>query len=296
MASQTTSTGTSSPKNFHIFGSGISFSISPTIHNAGFKHYYLPHVYDIRESPSIDDVADLILDDKFGGGSVTMPHKLQVHKFCTDQTDTAKLIGAINTLVVEGDDRNRTITGDNTDWSGLHSIIVNHSTKTNQQPSVGLVIGAGGASRAAVYAMHRAGIQSIYIVNRTASRAEVVKKDFQSAFELIILPSLKEIPRMPEVIIGTVPAYVTTEDQFSSIFGPRGLCIEMAYKPRQTPLLTVAQRHEGWQTVTGVEVLLAQAFDQFRLWTGREPPKERMMEAIAEHEREKARKENGGIL
>lgn len=197
--------------------------------------------------------------------------------------------------MTKGSGENRAIIGDNTDWSGLHAIIVNYSTKTKQQPNVGLVIGAGGASRAALYSMHRAGIQHLYIINRTVLVTEKVKEDFVSAFDITILPNLQDLPRMPDVIIGTVPAHVTTEDQFASIFGPRGLCIEMSYKPRQTPLLNVAQRHEGWETVTGVEVLLSQAYDQFQLWTGREPPKEKMVEAVAEHEQEKARKENNAM-
>lgn len=276
------------PKEFHIFGNGISHSISPTIHNAGFRHYGLPYTYDIRESQSIDDVKGLITDDRFGGSSVTMPHKLQVHKFCTEQTETARLIGAINTLVIKCSGDKRSITGDNTDWSGLHSIITSYAESV-EQPKVGLVIGAGGAARAALYAMHRAGCQSIYVVNRTLANAEKVKEDFKATFEINVLPSLKDLPQKPDVIIGTIPADATNEEQFASIFGSRGLCIEMAYKPRQTPLLTMAQKHEHWHTVTGVEVLLEQAYDQFRLWTEREPPKEQMMEAVALHEREKAR-------
>ncbi|KAJ5912165.1 uncharacterized protein N7473_001468 [Penicillium subrubescens] len=284
-------------KNFHIFGKGISFSISPTIHNAGFTHYDLPYKYDIRESSNIDGVAGLILDEHFGGASVTMPHKLQVHKLCTDQTETARLIGAINTLVVKGNGDERRIIGDNTDWSGLHRIMLDYATRIGQRSNVGLVIGAGGASRAALYAMHKAGIQRIYLVNRTLATAEKVREDFKSVFEITVISSLEELVEHPDVIVGTVPAETTTEDQFSAIFGMRGLCIDMSYKPRQTPLLSVAHRHEGWYTVTGVEVLLAQAYDQFHLWTGCEPPKEKMIEAVAQHERENARGgSKGGLL
>lgn len=152
-----------------------------------------------------------------------------------------------------------------------------------------MVIGAGGASRAALYAMHRSGCREICLVNRTQATAEKVKEDFRAVFEITVLPALQDLQRKPDVIIGTVLAETTTEKQFASIFGPRGLCIEMAYKPRQTPLLNVAQKHVDWQTVTGVEVLLAQAYDQFRLWTGREPPREEMIAAVSLHEREKAK-------
>ncbi|KAJ5337725.1 hypothetical protein N7452_004453 [Penicillium brevicompactum] len=275
------STNVYPPKSFHIFGKGIAFSVSPTIHNAGFEHYGLPYNYTIRESDSIDEVASLISDERFGGASVTMPHKLQVHKFCDKQTKTAQLIGAINTLIVEGSGEQRTVTGDNTDWSGLYSIVVSHFRQKEQQPNVGLVIGAGGASRAALYSMHQAGIKKIFLVNRTLATAEKVKHDFSQAFDIKVIARLEDLSDSPDVIIGTVPADTTSESQFSSLFGPQGLCVDMSYKPRQTPLLTAAQKHQGWDTVTGVEVLLAQAFDQFRLWTKLEPPREVMAEAIA---------------
>lgn len=290
------SSGNQDPtKNFHIFGKGISFSISPTIHNAGFRHYDLPFNYTICESDSIDEVASLIADDRFGGASVTMPHKLQVQKYCNEQTSTAMLIGAVNTLILKTDGGKRTIIGDNTDWSGLYSIIVSHSKKTEWQPNSGLVIGAGGASRAALYSMYKAGIKRIYLVNRTLATAEKVREDFSETFKIKVVAKLEDLPEKPDIIIGTVPAESTTNDQFTSLFGHRGLCIDMSYKPRQTPLLMAAQRHQGWNTVTGVEVLLAQAFDQFVLWTGLEPPKDVMGRAIVAHDLEDAATNKGAV-
>ncbi|CAK7205130.1 hypothetical protein SEUCBS139899_007895 [Sporothrix eucalyptigena] len=271
-------------KEFHIFGNGISFSISPTIHNAGFQHDGLPFVYDIRESASIDDVAELIGRDTFGGASVTMPHKLHVHKYCDRLTETARRIGAINTLVVSSDGGQRIITGDNTDWSGLCSIMNGYIKNANQLPQSGLVIGAGGASRAALYALHKSGVKAIYLVNRTLSVAEAVQDTFAGQFTITILRSLDDLAELPDIIVGTVPADKTTEEQFANLFGPAGLCIDMSYKPRKTPLLAVAQSHPGWETVTGLQVLLTQAFDQYQLWTGKEPPKKAMIDAVAVRE------------
>ncbi|KAJ5492398.1 Quinate/shikimate 5-dehydrogenase/glutamyl-tRNA reductase [Penicillium expansum] len=147
--------------------------------------------------------------------SVTVPYKLQVHKFCDEQIKTAQLIGAVNTLTVKGSDSEQKIIYDNTYWSGLYSI--------------------------------------------------KFKDDFKSAFEIKVVSGLQDLPEKPEVVIDTVPAETTTEDQFSSLFSDRGLCVNVSYKPRQTPLLTEAQQNQGWDTITGVEVLLAQAFDQFLL-------------------------------
>jgi shikimate-5-dehydrogenase len=273
-------------KQFHIFGNGISFSISPTIHNAGFSHHGLPCVYDIRESENIDGVAHLIQSRGFGGASVTMPHKLEAHKYCDNITDTAKLIGAVNTLIVTERDQQRTITGENTDWSGLYALLRSYIGRCGKQVENALVVGAGGASRAALYALHRAGVCRIFLVNRTQSTAEGVRDSFERVFDITVLPSLSEMVEKMDIVVGTVPANVTTEDQFRGIFKPEGLCIEMAYKPRVTPLLKVARSQQGWETVTGLDVLLAQAFDQYRLWTGKEPPIKEMIHAVAQREQD----------
>ncbi|KAF3014446.1 hypothetical protein E8E14_008648 [Neopestalotiopsis sp. 37M] len=235
---------------------------------------------------SMDNAAELVNAPNFGGASVTMPHKLEAHKFCQEQTESARLIGAINTLIVnEADDGKRKIIGDNTDWSGLYSIITTHYDETGiEPPQAGLVIGAGGAARAALYAIHRSGIQHIYLVNRTIPNAEKVKDAFSSSFDITVLPDLQQLPQSPGVIIGTVPAETTCENEFHQLFSSDGgLCIEMSYKPPHTPLMAAAERHAGWRTLSGVDVLLAQAFDQFRLWTGLEPPKAQMIEAVRQH-------------
>ncbi|KGO35969.1 Quinate/shikimate 5-dehydrogenase/glutamyl-tRNA reductase [Penicillium expansum] len=245
-------------KNFHIFGKGISFSVSPTIHNAGFQHYVLPFTYTTHESNSIDEAAVLIFRD--------------------EQIKTAQLIGAVNTLTVKGNYSEQKIIDDNIYWSNLY------------------MIGAGGASRAALYALHKAGVKRIYFVNRTLATAEKFKDDFKSVFEIKRFPGLQDLPKKPEVVIGTVPVDTTKEDQYSSLFSNRGLCVDVSYKPRQMPLLTEAQQNQGWDMITGVEVLLAQAFDQFLLFTGLELPREIMAEAVVVFDRDRATTAKGGML
>jgi shikimate-5-dehydrogenase len=282
---------TITPKHFHILGHSISFSISPIIHTAAFRHHGLPHTYDIRESSNVDDFAQLVHDEGFGGASVTMPHKLAVARFCDELSVHARAIGAVNTLVVrnswEGGRRRRVIVGENTDWSGLYALIVRYaSSEGGRVPGVGLVIGAGGAARAALYAMHQAGFRRIMVVNRTVPNAERIAEDFRELFRVEVVADLERPPEAPEVVIGTIPADKTAEESFAGLFRrERGLCIDMSYKPRDTPLLKVARRHGEWTTVPGVEVLLYQAFDQFRLWTGREAPRDVMEQAVEEHER-----------
>lgn len=269
--------------HYHIFGRNISQSLSPTIHNAAFTYHNFPHHYDIKDCESISHVEPLVQDAAFGGASVTMPHKLDVDRFCDQVSDSAVQLGAINTLIArQGQAGVRTICGDNTDWSGLYSIVVGYAYVSEVE--TGLVVGAGGAARAAVYAMKEAGFKMIYVWNRTFEKARGICENFGKSttactFTAVSHPS--EIQDVPGVIIGTIPGEAMPKSSFVDLFrGSRGLCIEMAYKPRVTNLLSVAKTHSGWTTADGLEVLLRQAFDQYRLWTGKEAPYEVMRNAV----------------
>lgn len=286
-------------RNFYIFGQGISFSMSPTIHLAGFCHYSLPHTYEIHQTETVDELSSLVSSSNFGGASVTMPHKLAIGKFCSTITEHARVIGAVNTLIRE-DETNTRLEGDNTDWTGLVEILRQKSIDASNEQEAGLVIGACGASRAALYAMYQTGLKTIYLFNRTKSRAEDIARDFAALFEIIILDNLEDfsshVYTAPDVIIGTIPAeyYMTSEKFPPALFvKPHGICVDMSYKPRHTPLLGAALRSgQCWATVTGIEVLLEQAFDQFELWTGEKAPKAVMREALAARDRQLATEGN----
>jgi hypothetical protein len=102
--------GPISPKKFYIFGNNISHSMSPTLHNAGFKELGLPHHYSIHETSNVDiNIHNLMSQPDFGGASVTFPHKLQIGKYLSKTSESAKLIGAVNTVVVRDVDRKRVL-------------------------------------------------------------------------------------------------------------------------------------------------------------------------------------------
>ena len=272
-------------RSFWIFGQGISFSMSPTIHTAGFAHYNLPHTYEIHQTKTVEELKSLITSPDFGGASITMPHKIAITMYCSEISEHAKMIGAVNTLIRD-EKKGGHILGDNTDWSGLASILRDASRRHSRGLETGLVIGAGGASRGALYALHKTGVKKIFLFNRTRSRAEEIARDLQPYFEIIVLNQLIDISpgEGPDVIIGTIPADKTTRDFFPSVLfsQPEGICIDMAYKPRLTPLI-MATRHwssPAWLTIPGVEVLLQQAFVQFELWTGNPAPELEMRQAL----------------
>lgn len=267
-------------RNFFIFGNNISHSLSPTIHNAGFAMFGLPYHYAIYQTPQIDEgVRQLLRQPDFGGASVTFPHKLNIRPLLDSVSDPANSLGAINTVVVENVGSLRTLRGDNTDWLG----ILNCIRRSGLCSLTGaIVIGAGGAARAAVYALQVLGVQHVAIVNRTRATAERLAGDFPSV-NIQICDSLIEAPTV-NLIIGCIPADDVREESIPGhIFSTgSGLVIEMSYRPPVSALMHVASKRKGWQIFGGVDVLKEQAYAQFKMWTGKDAPVEVMERALKE--------------
>lgn len=254
--------------------------MSPIIHSAGFKYYNLPHTYEIYQTKTVEELRGFIGSPAFGGASVTMPHKLAIKMYCSKVSKHAEIIGAVNTLIREEGH----IVGENTDWIGLASLL-NGRAHPN-----GVWTGycAGGASRAALYALYKAGVKKIYLWNRTKSRAEEIAQNLKPFFEIVVLDQLADISsgEAPQVTISTIPVDKTDVGLFPPILfqQPEGICIDMAYKPRLTPLIVATRRFasEAWSTITGLEVLLQQGFMQFELWTKKKAPEREMRQALCE--------------
>lgn len=280
ISKQPTFGATGQMKQFHIFGRGISFSMSPAIHNTGFEYHGIENNYKITEVDTVEDCFPLLSQENFGGASVTMPYKLEISRYCDVLTTEAKLLGAVNTLAVHySENGERSIEGDNTDWSGILNCIQTRHPKSK----TGWVIGAGGAARAAIYALQRAGMDHIFISNRTRSKAEAIAETFAGHFKVEVVDDWTEMNAHPaDVIIGTVPAETYHDSQFEGLEwnAAGGLCIDMSYKPRVTPLLSVAAKAPKWKIANGIEILLEQGYVQYQKWTGLEPPKQLMRVAV----------------
>lgn len=281
------------PQKFYIFGTPISHSPSPTLHNTGFETLGLPHKYEKLETKEVgEEIKAAITAPEFGGASVTIPFKLDVIPLLDSLSPEAKTIGAVNTIIpMVKSDGSKTLHGDNTDWRGIREVIVSKLLPTRAaHPEAGLIIGAGGTSRAAIHALQSLGTKKVYLFNRTRSSAQAMVDAFPDAkIELVeSLGSWSGTP--PTIIVSTVPAVATTteRDVTGSVYLPEsifeaysGIVVDMAYKPAETPLLTLAKAAgKGWESVRGVEVLLEQGYCQFELWTGRKAPKKAIAEAV----------------
>ncbi|GAA96686.1 uncharacterized protein L969DRAFT_100128 [Mixia osmundae IAM 14324] len=259
--------GQISVKRFALLGQPISASKSPLLHNTGFAALGLPHTYGLLETAEVDEsVRDFVRSSDFGGASVTIPHKTAIIALCDEVSEAVRIIGACNTLVPVQRGSQIILRGENTDFRGIVSIIAAEQLAITAD-SHALVIGAGGTARAAVYALHQAGFARILLYNRTIANAQVVARSLAPAIKVDIIDSLQSAGQ-PQAIVSTVPGSSSIEIS-SSLFRPGGgIAIDMAYTPRETALLKAAQTFPDWRAVPGIEVLLAQGYEQFRLWTG----------------------------
>jgi 3-dehydroquinate dehydratase type I len=190
------------PLHFYIFGITMAYSPSPMMHNAAYRVRGMHHDFQIQEASSLDDLHQLSKDPHFGGAAIGQPFKVAIMAHLHAQSHHSRAIGAINTilplralpdgspgfLLNQANLRNCAGTvcawyGDNTDWIGISACLRrNLSPRNAVQPSktTGLVIGAGGMARAAIYAMIQLGCRKIFIFNRTVENAENVAQHFNS--------------------------------------------------------------------------------------------------------------------
>jgi len=281
--------GHSPRKRYFLFGSPIAASVSPTLHNTGFETLGLPHFYDRYEASSVDDgLKEILAAADFGGASVTIPLKLDIIPLLDSVSPDAELIGAVNTVVPKYSNGKRVLTGENTDWQAIAEAARSHASSASS-PLVGLVIGAGGTCRAAIYALHSLGAKTILLFNRTPENAQKVKDSFPSEYNIEITTSLSSLSSPPAVVVSTVPGdSLTTTEGAEGIFvdadvvlgAEGGVVIDMAYKPYKTALLSLAEGRKGWKSVPGVEILCLQGYVQFELWTGKKAPKEKIRKAV----------------
>ncbi|KAG0078477.1 3-dehydroquinate dehydratase (3-dehydroquinase) [Podila epicladia] len=267
-------------KQFYLFGTPIRQSLSPLMHNTSFQSLGLPYTYGLHETETVDEsVVAKMRSKDFGGASVTIPHKLDIMSKLDEITEEAKAIGAVNTVVpVEQEGKPAILIGDNTDWLGIYYQIERNLSSTSiaqPQHMKGLVIGAGGTSRAALYALHRLGVQDISIFNRTMVKAQAVADSFKDLFVVNVLSSNDLLKGSSssgfDLVVSTVPGTIESVTMFDeSVFGAakKGVAVELAYTPRFTRFLKLAQ-HAGWATVEGGQVLVEQGGWQALKWVGR---------------------------
>lgn len=269
-----------------IIGWPVEHSMSPVMHNAAFQARGMNWAY-VALPTAPDYVKDAVLGLRalgFRGANVTLPHKQAVMAHLDHMTPEARAIGAVNTIVVEKDGR---LWGTNTDAPGFLEDIRAHGIDVEGQRA--LILGAGGAARAVVYALARAGAE-VTVANRTLSRAIELARQIHH-----VLPgrSFRVVELTPETLAREAEAHdllvnTTSVGMWPQVdaspwpshvgFGTIRVVYDVIYRPRETRLMREA-RAWGCQAIGGLGMLVRQGAEAWRLWTGRIPPVDIMMAA-----------------
>jgi shikimate dehydrogenase len=266
-----------------IIGWPIEHSLSPAMQNAAFAALGMTdwHYDKMAISPDILGVSLRELRDHgYVGINVTVPHKEAVMRY-VEANERAQRIGAVNTIDF------RTNAGTNTDVIGLMDDLAAHGIEVAGQNVI--VLGAGGAARAAVYGLAQAGA-NIAIVNRTPEKAEKLIHDLS----VDAMPmTLKRAARGNVSLIvnctavGMFPKIDESSWQDDLPF-PQGVTLyDMVYRPAVTKLMRQVES-AGGRAIGGLGMLARQGAAAFTLWTGREAPVKVMFEALREVLEQKA--------
>ncbi len=249
-----------------VIGDPVAHSLSPQMHNAGYEALNIDNQYiyvgckvDVND---IDDFIKGVRVMKIQGISCTMPHKIAVMPYLDEINEVAKKIGAVNTIVND----NGKLIGYNTDWLGIITPLEKITTIKNKRVAL---IGAGGAARAAAYAVTSKGA-NLTIYNRTLEKAQKLVEIFGgTAFRLDGLNNITNA----DIIINTTSVGLKNKNEtiLPKKFITKNQILFDAVYGNETQFLRDA-KEKGTQTIAGVEMLLCQGVEQFKLFTGHDAP------------------------
>lgn len=286
----------------YLFGYPIAHSLAPLVHCTLFKELSVPWIYTLFESLSVPDFLSKLQATDCIGSAITMPHKVTFVQNVDDLTDEARAIGAINTIFLRrGADGSTRYIGTNTDCIGVREAFLQNvpGIRALSEGRPALVVGAGGACRATVYALWRwMGSSRIYLVNRLNSEVHAVIAHFEStpgfAGELVHVQTMEETAELetPILMVACVPDF--PPEQKAEILArdialkflrrpEKGHVLEMAYHPKPITALYLLAREHGWNVLPGTEAMIYQGIAQQSLWMERpidEFPVQRAREVV----------------
>ena len=268
-----------------VIGHPIAHSLSPRMHNASFAATGLDYVYvplDVRPEALAAAVAGLGALG-FRGFNVTMPHKEAILSLLDDVDPVARLTGAVNTVVVEGN----SLLGTNTDAPGFLEACAESGVAFAGARV--LVVGAGGAAAAISAAVLAAGAGHVGLLNRSAWRAEELRTRLATTYpraEISVYPAgePERAARGADVIVNAT--YLGMKDGDPPPVPPGCLtegmvvCDAVYRRGAETRFVRLA-KERGLSTVAGERMLLYQGVQAQRLWTGEEPDVEAMSAALS---------------
>ncbi len=267
-----------------VVGWPIEHSRSPMIHGYWLKQLGIPGSYEkfaVRPGEFLE-FADRIGEGGLVGANVTVPHKEAAFSACAARTPVAEALGAVNTLWRE-DGR---LMGDNTDVAGFLANMDESAPGWAEQRGSAVVLGAGGAARAIVYALVQRGFERITIANRTQARAEAIAAHFGGPTTMAAWSDLPRALADADLLVNASSLGMVGQPPLVVDIGPlpeRAVVADAVYVPLRTPLLQSAGAR-GLRTVEGLGMLLHQAAPAFARWFSRKPAVTPALRALVEAE------------
>jgi 3-dehydroquinate dehydratase/shikimate dehydrogenase len=256
---------------YGVVGDPIAHSLSPAIMNAAFRRENVNAVYLALHARTLKDLLTCVKEIPIHGLSVTMPYKESILSHLDNTDSHTTKVGACNTVVRAQDGK---LYGFNTDTAGIVRPL-ERRLNTLEGARI-LVLGAGGAARAAVFGLKERGSE-VYILNRSLAAAK--KLSHQARARIVKRPDLKKLAF--DVIINATPVGMgnTRETPLQEKEINARYVFDMVYDPAETRLLKLA-RERGAQIVPGIEMFVHQAARQFEIWTGKPAPFDEMLRVV----------------
>ena len=254
-----------------VIGKPVHHSRSPAIHNAAYAATGLDWVFvalEVADGRGYDAVRAMPVLG-IAGLNVTMPHKADAARACDELSADALTLGRVNTVVQRDDG---SLWGGSTDGVGLLRSLVDAGLDVKDKPV--LVLGAGGAARASILALGRAGAQVTVAARKADAAAAAAQLAYGATFAAFDSVAAEDF----EVVVNATPLGMAGETLPVTVPGPGQWAVDLIYHPAETPFL-VAARERGAQTVGGIGMLIHQAALAFEAMTGHPAPLDAMKAA-----------------
>jgi 3-dehydroquinate dehydratase / shikimate dehydrogenase len=260
-----------STRVYGVAGNPVRHSLSPLMHNMAFRRETVNGVFLPLQTTRLNDLLTLAREVPLHGLAITMPFKTDILDHLEKTDALSEKIGACNTVVRAQDGK---LYGFNTD---VAAVIRPLERRLPLRGAKILVLGAGGAGRAAVFGLVEKGAE-VFVWNRTAetakklarqAKAKTIRREqiVKSNFDVIINTT-------PVGMRGVKPACLLEPKELNT-----RLVFDLVYNPIDTPLIRMA-REKGLPVVTGVEMFVHQGARQFEIWTGKPAPEEEMLRVV----------------
>jgi shikimate dehydrogenase len=277
-----------------IIGWPVEHSRSPLIHNYWLKTYGIAGEYRREAVPpdEFDAFVQSLAARDYVGANVTVPHKEKALAYSLPD-EQARAVGAANTLWIAGGFLHAT----NTDVEGFLNNLDACAPQWDRGLDNAVVVGAGGAAHAVVYALLTRRVERITVVNRTPHRAEALRERFLERLQVAPWEQLNDLLGEATLFVNTTTLGMAGQPELAADVGrlpSHAIVADLVYVPLVTPLIKMAKA-KGLRTADGLGMLLHQAVRGFELWFGRKPEVTAELRALAEADLGPSTAEPAGI-